>query len=132
MIQHAFCTCAVQIEVGMIGQIYIRGFIGGGLIADNERAVFQRIGDFGRKAAGISLFAVRRRIAANEFWRAAGALRLLNCPDTLVKSFRTAVQMRFAIVSFERIIYAVQRDFPPLIRLAYRPTSAPWHPPFFR
>ena len=83
MIVDGAATLAVEVEIGVVGQVEHGGLIGGGVVADPKPVAVERIGDRNLQVAGIAFFTVFGKIGQPE----GGGIEFPRVPDDGVKTF---------------------------------------------
>ncbi len=85
----------IQIEVGMVGQVYRAGFIRGGVILDGQRVViFQTVEQGHQQVARIALIAIGRIQLIFHFLLCLAD----DLPATAAKPFRAAVELMRSLI----------------------------------
>ena len=102
---------AGEVEVGVIGQVDRRGFVGRGGVVDDEFVVVrERVDNRNVEVAGITFFAIGT--LAREFDGRVFAGGCFGLPVGLVETFASAVQMMGAVVGGEAVFLAVELEAP--------------------
>ena len=98
----------VQVEIGMIGEIYNGVLIGCGKIVKTQRSVLaQRVGDADLQISGVALLAVGTQSAEGD-----GAVAgYFSPPHTVAEADLAAVQVVRTVVYEQFVVFAVQREF---------------------
>ena len=99
-----------EVEIGVLGKIQRRGFVGGSFVIHNQLVVVgQRIGDFDFEVARVPLLAIFAQITVSNP-DAFSILEFLGLPQLFVEAVDSAMQGVRTIILGQGIFHAVEGE----------------------